>query len=1080
MKTITLFFLVLLFCLKVIAQDESRMMRFPTIYGNQVVFTFAGDLYIANINDGIARKLTNYSGYETFPHFSPDGKYIAFTGQYDGNSEVYIVPSTGGEPKRLTYTATLNRDDIADRMGPNNIVTSWTPDGKNIIYRSRKASWNDFVGQLYSVSIDGGMSEQLPLSSGGFNSFSPDGQKIAFNRVMREFRTWKYYKGGMADDIRIFDFKTKTIENITQNPSQDIFPMWWQNEIYFISDRDRTMNLYVYNLQTKQTTKLTQFDDFDIKFPSMNDGKIIFEKGGFLYWFDIATKQTQKIKIIIADDHLYSLSKWVDASKFINDYDIAPDGSRLLVSARGDVWTIPAQTGIHINHTQSSNSHEREVAYSPDGKYFAFLSDKTGEYEIYIQETHSNKPPIQVTQGNDNYIFSFLWSPDSKKILFNDKKFNLKYVDITTKKITLVCQSKSWEINNYTWSPDSKWIAFVDRTLQNTMNQIFIYNIANKTTTAITSSWYSSSNPCFSKDGKYLFFTSDRDFNPIYSNTEWNHAYIDMSKIYFVTLQKDISNPLAPTNKAIMVSNEDSSKKKIKNPISIRIDFDNIYNRIIALPIKAGNYWNLKWADNLLYYNYSSESSETSSIYTFDLEKKKENKIADFNNFKISADEKHMAIIKDKKYYIIDLPKDDINLNNVEAVSFKGMKTYINTKEEWMQIFNEAWRQMRDFFYDPNMHAVNWKNIYEKYKPLAQACAHRNDLTYVIGEMIGELNVGHAYVGGGDQNNPERVKLGLLGAIISRHPSGYFRIDKILKGENWNPTLRSPLTEVGVNVNEGDFIIAINNQSVKNVNDIYKLLTNKANIPVELTISSKPDELTTHKVVVTPIDDEAPLYYYNWVQENIKKVTNATNGEVGYVHIPDMSVEGLNEFAKYFYPQLNKKALIVDDRGNGGGNVSPMIAERLKRQVAFYGMARNQIEGEPTPNQMILGPKVLLINQYSASDGDLFPYQFKKYGIGKVIGVRTWGGVVGIRGSLPFVDGGYLMKPEFGHYASDGKSWIIEGYGVDPDIEVDNDPYKEFMGEDQQLNKAIEVILDEMKKNPVEKAPIPSFPDKTK
>ena len=766
MRTLTITLTVLLFSLIAKAQSESRMMRFPTIYGDHVVFTYAGDLYIANINDGIARKLTSYSGYETFPHFSPDGKYIAFTGQYDGNSEVYIVPATGGEPKRLTYTATLNRDDIADRMGPNNIVTSWTPDGNHIIYRSRKASWNDFVGQLYSVPIEGGMSEQLPLSSGGFNSFSPDGQKIAFNRVMREFRTWKYYKGGMADDIRIFDFNTKTIENITQNPAQDIFPMWWQNEIYFISDRDRIMNLFVYNTQNKQITKLTQFDDYDIKFPSLNDGKIVFEKGGYLYWFNIATKQTQKIKISITDDHLYSLNKWVDASKYINDYDIAPDGSRLLFSARGDVWTIPAKYGICMNHTQSSNSHEREVAYSPDGKYLAYLSDNTGEYEIYIQETNSNKQPIQLTHGSDNYIFSLLWSPDSKKILFNDKKFNLKYVDINTQQVTLVCQSKTWEISDYTWSPDSKWIAYVDRTLQNTMSQIFIYNLTNKITASVTSSWYSSGNPCFSKDGKYLFFTSDRDFNPIYSNTEWNHAYVDMSKIYFVTLQKESPNPLAPVNKAILSNDEDTTKKKIKTPASIRIDFNNIYNRIIALPVQAGNYWNLKWADNQLYYNFSSESSQKTCIHTFNLENKKEKKLGEYNNYKISADEKHMVVSKDNKYYIIDLPKDEISLNDVEAVSLKEMKTYINTKKEWMQIYNEAWRQMRDFFYDPNMHAVNWKSIYEKYKPLAQACAHRNDLTYVIGEMIGELNVGHAYVGGGDQNNPERIKLGLLGAKI--------------------------------------------------------------------------------------------------------------------------------------------------------------------------------------------------------------------------------------------------------------------------------------------------------------------------
>ncbi len=1060
------------------AQNEARMLRFPTTNGNQIVFSYGGDLYSASINGGIARKLTSFKGYETFPHFSPDGKMIAFTGQYDGNTEVYIIPAEGGEPKRLTYTATLGRDDVADRMGPNNIVTSWTPNSKNVIFRSRKASWNDFVGQLYSVSVDGGMSEQLPLSSGGFNSYSPDGSKLAFNRVMREFRTWKYYKGGMADDIRIFDFQTKNIENITQNQSQDIFPMWWKNEIYFISDRDRTMNLFVCDLNTKQTRKVTQFTDYDIKFPSMNNGIIVFEQAGFVHTYDIVNQKEQKISIQISDDHLNAYNRWVNASKFINDYDIAPDGTRLLFSARGDVWTIPSKYGICMNLTQSSGSHEREICYSPDGKYIAYLSDKTGEYEIYVQETNFNKPAVQLTQGSNNYIFSLLWSPDSKKLLFNDKKFNLKFIDVTTKQITTVIQSKTWEITDFVWSPDSRWVAYVDKTIENTMSQIFIYNLATKISSTVTNTWYSSANPAFSKDGKYLFFSSDRDFQPIYSNTEWNHAYIDMSKIYFVTLQKDLPNPLAPSNKAISLADEDTTKKANKTVANVKIDFDNIYNRIAALPIENGNYWNLRYADNTLYYIFFSEKSDKAQIRSFNLTTKKEIKNGDFNNFKISANEKFMSIGKDGNYYIVELPKNDISLN--DAISLNEMKTYVYIKEEWMQIFNEAWRQMRDFFYDPNMHGTDWNKIREKYKPMAEACAHRNDLTYVIGEMIGELNIGHAYVGGGDQNNPDRIKLGLLGAKISRHSSGYYRIDKILKGENWNPLLRSPLTEVGLNINEGDFIIAINGQPVKNTNDIYKFLTNKAGVPVELTISAKPDEIQTRKVVVNPIDDENPLYYFNWVQDNIKKVSDATNGEVGYIHIPDMGVEGLNEFAKYFYPQINKKALIVDDRGNGGGNVSPMIAERLKRQIAFMGMARNQIEGEPTPNQMILGPKVLLINQYSASDGDLFPYQFKKYGIGKVIGVRTWGGVVGIRGSLPFIDGGFLTRPEFGHYAADGKSWIIEGYGVDPDIIMDNDPYKEFTGEDQQLNKAIEVIESELKNNPVEKGPIPPFPDKTK
>jgi tricorn protease len=1059
------------------SQQEARMLRFPAIYGTQVVFTYAGDLYTFDINkDEYARKLTSHSGYEMFARFSPDGKKIAFSGHYDGNTEVYVIPSSGGEPQRLTYTATLKRDDVSDRMGPNNIVTSWTPDGKNVIYRSRKASWNDFVGQLYFVPVEGGMSKQLPLSSGGFNSFSPDGKKIAFNRVMREFRTWKYYKGGMADDIRIFDFETKQIENITNNPAQDIFPMWWKNEIYFISDRDRIMNLFVYNVNTKETKKVTDFKDYDIKFPSLGDGKIIFENAGYLYVFNIEKQELKRLTIKISDEQIHSRNKWVDASKFIQGYDIAPDGSRLALTARGDIWIIPKESGVTQQITRSSDVYEREVVFSPDGKYVAYLSDETGEIEIFIKELFSNKPPIQLTKGNDTYIFNILWSPDSKKILYSDKKFFLKYVDIETKNIVTVTQSKTWEIRDFSWSPDSKWIAFSDRTLNNTMTQVFLYNLATKTISSVTNPWHSSYNPVFSQDGKYLFFVSNRDFNPIYSHTEWNHAYVDMAKIYFVTLQKELRNPLLPDNSPIKIQKDE--EPKFQKATNIRVDFDNIHNRIVNLPIEAGSYSNLYSVENKLYYVYYSSLTKKHEIKYYDFGKKKEKSLGEYSNFKISANNKYMSLKANDNYYVIDLPIEKIDLK--EPVSLANLKTWVDLNKEWKQIYDESWRQMRDFFYAPNMHGVNWKDVYQKYLPLALACKHRYDLTYVIGEMIGELNAGHAYVGGGDAVVPDKIKVGLLGAEVSKHVSGYFRIDKIYKGENWNSSLRSPLTEIGLNINEGDFIIEVNGISTKTVQDIYSLLVGKASVAIEITVSSTPDELNVRKVIITPIEDESQLLYYNWVQNNIKKVNEATNGEVGYIHIPDMSVEGLNEFVKYFYPQLNKKGLIIDDRGNGGGNVSPMIIERLKREIAYYGIARNQIEGETRPRQMHLGPKVMLVNQYSASDGDLFPYQFKKYGMGKVIGVRTWGGVIGIRGTLPFIDGGYLNRPEFAHYDADGKEWIIEGYGVEPDIVVDNDPYQEYIGKDAQLEKAIDIILEELKHKPVEKAPVPVYPDKSK
>jgi|AntAceMinimDraft_17_1070374.scaffolds.fasta_scaffold00250_3 tricorn protease len=1087
MKRSFIFLAIFTFCsIHSYAQDvqQARLLRFPAVYENQIIFSYAGDLYTVDKTGGIARKLTNDIGYEMFARFSPDGKSIAFTGQYDGNTEVYLMPSQGGVPERLTYTATIPRDDISDRMGPNNIVMTWTNDGENIIYRSRKQSFNSFVGQLFKVSKNGGLSKELPLPTGGFCSFSPDGNKLAYNRVFREFRTWKYYKGGMADDVWIYDFKTKKTTKITDNDNQNIFPMWKNDEIYFLSDRDRTMNMFVYNTKTKQTKKVTDFTKYDIKFPSLGKDAIVFENGGYIYLFDIKTKKYEKINIQIANDFANGRDQLKDAGKNINSVEISPDGKRIVVGARGDIFTVPVQHGITRNLTQSSGAHDRNAVWSPDGKYIAYISDKNGEYEIYIQKQDGTEPPVQLTKDADTYKYYLKWSPDSKKILWNDKMLRLQYVDIKTKKVTLIAKSKIWEFQYFNWAPDSKWLTYVSNE-KNDMSKIHLYNIDSKKDYEVTQEWYSSSQPTFSNDGKYLLLTSKRDFNPIYSETEWNTAYRDMSKIYLITLAKSTLSPLAPENDEVKIESDtsktknDKKKKKqdIKQPVTVKIDIDGIQNRIVALPVKASNYWSIYGLEDKIYYCERSFSSKQTLIKVFDLKKKKETDLGNYDGFDISANKKKMLIKKGKKYSVIDLSGAKIKLD--ESVDLSNLKIPVNNKKEWKQIYDESWRQMRDFFYDPDMHKVDWKAMHDKYAVLVPYVNNRNDLNYIIGELIGELSIGHSYVSGGDKPTPKKIYTGLLGAKISRHSSGYYKIDKILKGENWNKNLRSPLTEIGVNVNQGDYIIAVNGKSTKNMDNIYESLINTADKQIEITVNSKPNEKDSRKTIIVPVKDQANLYYYKWVQNNIKKVSESTNNQVGYIHIPDMSTKGLNEFVKYFYPQLKKKALIIDDRGNGGGNVSPMLIERLRREITRSNIARNVTEPGNTPKQMMLGPKVLLINCYSASDGDLFPYSFKKHKIGKVIGTRTWGAVTGIRGSLPFVDGGSLYKPEFGTYSSDTSKWIIEGYGVDPDIIVVNDPAKEYAGEDQQLNKAIEVILEELK-NYKGLPPVPAFPDKSK
>ncbi len=1087
----TILFLGLLLGSAIFAQPEARLLRFPATNGKQIVFTYAGDLYTVPAAGGIARKLTNSDGFEMYPRFSPDGKQLAFTGQYDGNTEVFLMPAEGGSPTRLTITATLGRDDVADRMGPNNIVMTWTNKSSEIVFRSRMRSFNSFIGSLYAVKTDGSLPRQIPVPRGGFCSFSPDDSKMAYNRVFREFRTWKRYRGGMADDVWIFDFNSGGLENITDNPAQDIIPMWAGDKIYYLSDRTGRMNLYSYDLNSKATTQHTEFTDYDIKFPSLGPDAIVFEYGGYVYRFDLATQSAAKVDIQIREDFNSGRGGLVSLKGNVSNFEISPDGKRALFGARGEVLTVPAEHGITRNLTNTSGVHERNSKWSPDGKWIAYISDASGENEIYIVPQDGKGDARQLTRGADTYYYQIYWSPDSKKLLWGDKKLRLRYVDINTQKITEVAKAKFWEMRQYAWSPDSKWIAYTYPDPQTTQSIIKLYSLANGQTSDVTEGWYDANSPAFSNDGKYLLFASSRDFNPIYSWTEWNHAYQDMERVYLVTLSKTTLSPFKPENDEVAVktatsgdqkkgkdkkNKEDKKDAEKEKTVVVKIDVDGIHDRVIGLPVSAASYGNLACIDDNVYYNRNGSTDKKSLLLMYDLKKQKETELGNVNGYEISADTKKMLISQNGKYAIIDLPKGKIKAD--KYLDLSGMEMRLDRHAEWTQIFNECWRQMRDFFYAPNMHGLDWPAIHEKYAPLVKYVNHRNDLTYIIGEMIGELSVGHAYVGGGERPRPARMKTGLLGAELAQDSqTKYYRIAKILKGENWGKPRRSPLTEIGVNVSEGDYIIAVNGQATNAMTNIYESLLNTADKEVILTVNSQPSPQGARDVIVTPIADEASLYYYNWVQKNIEKVNKATGGKVGYIHVPDMGRNGLNEFVKHYYPQMRKEGLIIDVRGNGGGNVSPMLIERLRREIAMVDIPRNTIP-RPDPPQVHVGPMVCLLNEFSASDGDLFPWRFKRAKLGKLIGKRSWGGVVGIRGSLPLVDGGFMNRPEFASYSLDGKTWIIEGHGVEPDIYVDNDPAKEFAGEDQQLNKAIEEVMAELKTHEPKLPPAPPYPVK--
>lgn len=1057
------------------AAGEARLLRFPATNGKEIVFSYAGDLYKVPAAGGEAQRLTSHVGYEMFPRFSPDGKTIAFTGQYDGNTEVYTMPATGGEPLRVTYTATNSRDDLGDRMGPNNIVMTWTPDGQRIVYRNRIS--DGFSGKLFTVDKEGGLSEAIPLPEGGFCSYSPDGKQLAYNRVMREFRTWKYYKGGMADDIWVYNPNSKTVENITNNVAQDIFPMWIGDEIFFLSDRDRIMNIFVYNTKTKQTAKVTDFTEYDVKFPSASGNTIVFENGGYIYKMDAATRKAEKVNITLASDNIYARTDLKDGANYVTAASLSPDGARMVVTSRGEVFNLPVEKGVTKNITRSPGAHDRDAQWSPDGTQIAYISDATGETELYLQNAAGGEP-MQLTHKNDTYIRGFKWSPDSKKIVYMDRKNRVNLLDVASGKVSLLLQDPMGVPGGVTFSPDSEWLTYT-RMGKNEINVVYVYNIAEKKEYPVTDKWYNSSSPVFSADGKYLIFSSARDFNPTYGSLEWNHVYNNMYGVYIALLSKDTSSPFMQKDAEVAASNatpksgdkKPADKKEVADASLVRFDPDGITDRIVRLPLSPSYYGNFYSDGNKVYYWGRGGTK------MYDLVSQKEESIADGASMDVTYDGKKALFFKGRQIYVTNLPSGKTELTT--PVNLSNMKITVDYPKEWAQIFDEAWRAYRDGFYQESMHGVDWKAIKEKYAVLLPYVKTRLDLNYIIGEMIGELNCGHAYVNPGETEQPKRINTGLLGAKITRDKSGFFRLEKIFPGASWSKELRSPLTEPGVDVKAGEYIVAIDGVPTNTVKDMYSLLVGKAEIPTEISLNAKPQLSGARKVVISPLANEYPLIHYNWVQDNIKKVDQASNGRIGYIYIPDMGPEGLNEFARYFYPQLDKEGLIIDDRANGGGNVSPMILERLSREPYRLTMGRGTSHVGTVPDAVQVGPKVCLINKYSASDGDLFPWGFRALGLGKLIGTRTWGGIVGISGSLPYMDGTDIRVPFFTSYDPKTGQWIIENHGVDPDILIDNDPVKEWNGEDQQLNRAIEEVMKQLQdRKPL--APVPAPRDFSK
>ena len=1094
------------------AADEARLLRFPAVGGGKIVFCYAGDLYSVDINGGRAVKLTSDVGYECFPKISPDGKTVAFTAQYDGNTEVYTIPITGGEPKRLTYSALVSRDKVGERMGPNNIVMGWTPDGKQIVYRSKQWCFSGLRAQLCKVSVDGGLPEFIPTTEGGFCSYSPDGRQLAMNRMFREFRTWKYYRGGQADDIWIHTVGTTKLEKITDNDAQDIFPMWIGNEIYYLSDRDRTMNLFVYDTRSKQSRKVTDFTEYDCKFPAHSaDGFVVFENGGYIYKYDVKRGATEKVSIQLAADDVWSRTEYRSTGLNPSGFSLSPDGKRLLAVVRGDIFSLPAERGPVVNISRSPQSHEREAVWSPDGSRIAWLSDASGEYEVYCAPADKMTEATCLTSFKEGYPSGLQWSPDGKKLYFSTLHWDVCELDVDSKALTRILVGERSAIRSFTLSPDGTWAAYTE-TLPNFMSGIYLFDLKARKSYQVTDRWYDAGSPLFSRDGKYLFFTSSREFRSQYSAVEWNAAYNVSDYVFVLPLAKDTPNPMVLGNDEYVASaagNVERSEVGTSRPAGpgtssqtksergsrpqgvagggaplCNVDVDGLAQRITALPLDAGRYRLILADGDKLYYNGFGGGGMAAGgprgaaggagIKALDLKTLQTSDVPT-SPLALTADAKKALVRDGGQYKVVNFGGPAGRGGSVPVGEIDMM---IDHEAEWAQIYDESWRITRDNFYVENMHGVDWNHMREKYGQMLPYVKHRDDLTYLIGELIGELNIGHAYITSGESPAIPRIATGLLGAQYSKdRRTGAFKIEKIWRGADWDETLRCPLRTPGVDAKVGEFIVEVNGTPAKDLLDPGQALIGKAGKTVSLKISANANGSGARTVYVKPVADEVQLAYYEWVQNNIEKVDKLSNGEIGYIHIPDMSTEGLDMFTKLYYTQLDKKALIIDDRMNGGGNVSPMILERLQREVYRMNMYRNG-GNRTVPNEAFYGPKVCLIDKYSSSDGDLFPYGFRQLGLGPLIGTRSWGGIVGISGSRQFVDGQDMRTPFFTSYSTEGE-WIIEGHGVDPDIVVDINPFEDWLGKDAQLEKAVEYLKGELK-NYKPLPGTPAAPDKSK
>ncbi len=1071
---------------------DTKMLSQPAISEKHIAFIYAEDLWVANRDGSDPKRLTVDEGIESDPWFSPDGTLIAFSAQYDGNTDVFIVPVEGGVPARLTWHPGAD------------YVRGFTPDGKSVLFASQRTVFSARYFQLYSVAITGGFPEKLDIPNAWFATYSPDGKFMAYTPLTPAYQQWKNYRGGTISNIWLYSMADHSVVKIPQpnGGCNDADPMWLSGKVYFTSDRNGEFNLFSYDQITKEVKQLTTFTDFPILKATSGNGEIIFEQAGYLHTFDISSNSQQKLAIGVAADLLEIRPRFVQGGNSIRWVDISPTGSRIVVDYRGEIITVPAEKGDPRNITSSTSVHEKYPSWSPDGKSIAYFSDASGEYALHIKSQDGKGEPKSFKLAGTGFYAYPKWSPDNKKISFVDNGRNLYILDIASGSISKVDTDELYAPGVFRqmfgdWSSDSKWILYT-KMLKTYFRVVYLYSLDQQKSFPITDGMSDASNPVFDPNGEQIYFFASTDAGPVVNWFDLSNQDMRMTNsIWLATLRKDVTSPFTkesdeesakqdkkeadkkePEKKADQDKKDGKdSKPAEEKPKTLKIDTDGITDRIVNLPVRAGNYSDLGvGATGEILYIVRSSGASSATQHKYDLKERKDSEVMELDSYEISADRKKMFYTKGQVFGITATgkkPEAGKGVINTSVISVK-----IEPLAEWPEIFDEAWRVNRDYFYDPGMHGVDWNAMKLKYSAFLPDLACRGDLNRIIQWMCSELGVGHHRISsGGDRlNYPKTVGGGLLGADYTISGNRY-QIKKIYGGLNWNPDLRSPLTEPGLNIKQGEYILAVNGNDVTVDKNLFRFFENTNDKIIELTINSKPDYAGSRVVRVVPFGNEYLLRNRDWVEGNLKKVIEATNGQVAYVYVPNTSGAGHEYFKRYFFPQANRKAIIVDERFNGGGSLADYYIDILRRpEQAFWNMRYGS--DLKSPSASIQGPKVMIIDETAGSGGDFLPWMFRKFNVGTLVGKRTWGGLVGILGFPEFMDGGSVTAPNLAIWTKEG--FVVENVGVAPDIEVEQWPVDVINGKDPQLEKAIEVALKELAKNPPEELKHPAYPTKMK